>query len=83
MPTKTKDKSSTKERLSPGDMDGLVLAHLRKRKKDGPLTVTAVAKGIGRSSGAVANCLARLTKAGKVKQAKKSPRAFVIAERNR
>ena len=64
-------------------MDGLVLAHLRKRKKDGPLTVTAVAKGIGRSSGAVANCLARLTKAGKVKRAKKSPRAFVIAERKR
>ena len=59
MPTKTKGKTSAKERLSPGDLDGLVLAHLRKRKKDGPLTVTTVAKGIGRSSGAVANCRSR------------------------
>lgn len=83
MPTKTKDKTSAKERLSPGDLDGLVLAHLRKRKSDGPFTASAVAKGIDRSAGAVANCLARLTKTGSVKQAQKSPRAFVIAERKR
>jgi len=35
----------------------------------GPLTASAVARGIDRSAGAVANCLARLTKA-KVRQTK-------------
>lgn len=83
MSTKTKEKKAPVKRLSPGELDGLVLAHLRKRKADGPFTASAVAKGIDRSAGAVANCLARLTKAGKVKQAKKSPRAFVISERKR
>lgn len=81
MSAKPKEKSSTKGRLSPGELDGLVLSHLRKRKDDGPLTASAVAKGIERSSGAVANCLARLKKTGEVRQAKKSPRAFVIAEK--
>ncbi len=83
MPVKAKDKSPAEGRLSPGELDGLVLAHLRKRKDDGPLTVSAVAKGIDRSSGAVANCLARLKKAGEVRQAKKAPRAFVIVEKKR
>lgn len=84
MSAKTKRKSPAENRrLSPGELDGLVLAHLRKQKEDGPVTASAVAKGIDRSAGAVANCLARLTKAGKVKQAKKSPRAFVVSERKR
>ncbi len=82
MSTKKKVKSPVKTRLSPGELDGLVLAHLKKGKDDGPLTASAVAKGIDRSSGAVANCLARLTKAKQVRQAKKSPRAFVISEKN-
>ena len=79
----TKKGSPAKRRLNPGALDGLVLTHLKKQKDDGPLTASAVAKGIGRSSGAVANCLARLTKAKKVRQAKKSPRAYVIAEKKR
>jgi len=83
MSAKAKEKSSTKKRLSPGELDSLVLAHLPKRKNDGPLTASAVAKGIDRSSGTVANCLARLTKASQVRQAKKSPRAFVISENKR
>ncbi len=83
MPTKKKEKSPAKARLSPGELDGLVLAHLKKRKGDGPLTASAVAKGIDRSAGAVANCLARLTKAKQVRQAKKSPRAFAISEKKR
>jgi hypothetical protein len=54
--------SAAKRRLRPGELDGLVLAYLRKHK-DGPLTSTAIAKGLGgRSAGAVANCLARLAK---------------------
>jgi hypothetical protein len=83
MPTSTKKKSQTQGRLSPGALDGLVLAHLRSSKGDGPLAAGAVAKEIERSSGAVANCLARLKKSGEVRQARKSPRAFVIAEKKR
>jgi predicted transcriptional regulator len=65
-------------RLRPGELDGLVLGYMRKQAKDGPLTATAIAKGIERSSGAVANCLARLGESGTVRQAKVRPRAYVI-----
>jgi hypothetical protein len=50
------------KRLRPGELDGLVLAYLGERKEAGPLTPSAIAKGLGRSSGAVANCLARQAK---------------------
>jgi hypothetical protein len=83
MSVKTKVKSPAKDRLSPGELDGLVLAHLRKRKDYGPRTASAVSKGIDRSGGAVSNCLARLVKAGEVRQARKSPRVFVIAGKKR
>jgi hypothetical protein len=68
------------KRLRPGELDGLVLAYMRKHEEDGPLTASAIGKGIGRSSGAVANCLVRLAKAKKVRQAKKRPRAYIIKE---
>jgi hypothetical protein len=72
--------SAALKRLRPGQLDGLVLAYLRKHKDDGPQTTTAVAKGLGgRSAGAVANCLARLAKQKKVRQVKKTPRAYVLA----
>lgn len=45
-----------------------------------PLTATTIGKGLGRSAGAVANCLARLAKEGKVRQAKKRPRAYIFKE---
>jgi hypothetical protein len=70
-------------RLRPGELDGLVLAYLREHKNEGPLTSSAVGKGIGRSSGAVANCLARLAASKEVKQAKGKPRAYVIKEGSR
>jgi len=63
-----------------GELDGLVLAHLAEHKGDGPLTATAIGKGIGHSAGAVANCLGRLAKDKKVHQAKKRPRAYVFIE---
>jgi len=69
-----------RKRLRPGELDALVLAYMGKNGADGPLTASAIAKGIDRSSGAVANCLRRLTKAKKVKQAKKAPRAYVKNE---
>ena len=68
------------KRLRPGELDGLVLAYLAEHKDDGPLTATAIGKGIERSAGAVANCLARLAKEKKVRQAKRKPRAYVVRE---
>jgi hypothetical protein len=67
-------------RLRPGELDGLVLAYMTKHKADGPLGASAIAKGIDRSSGAVANCLGRLTKAKKVRQTKKRPRRYALKE---
>jgi hypothetical protein len=54
-------------RLRPGELDGLVLAYMAEHEKDGPLSASAIGKEIDRSSGAVANCLARLAKARKVR----------------
>lgn len=64
--------SAAQKRLRPGELDGLVLSYLCKHRKDGPLTATAIAKGLGgRSAGAVVNCLTRLTKERKVRQPRK------------
>lgn len=63
-------------RLRPGELDGLVLSYMRKHADEGPLTPSAIGKGIERSSGAVANCLRRLAEAKKVRQAKRKPRAY-------
>ncbi len=70
----------TPKRLRPGELDGLVLSYMAKHKDDGPLTATAIGKGIERSAGAVSNCLARLAKEKKVRQTKKRPRAYVVRE---
>jgi hypothetical protein len=48
-----------------------------RHKDDGPLTASTISKGIERSAGAIANCLARLAKDMRVRQAKKHPRAYV------
>lgn len=72
--------SAAHKRLRPGELDGLVLSYLCRHDEDGPMTPTAVAKGIGRSAGAVSNCLARPAKAKKVRLAKKAPRAYVRRE---
>jgi hypothetical protein len=68
------------KRLRPGELDGLVLAYMAKHREDGPLTASVIAKGIGRSSGAIANSLARLARSREVRQAKRSPRAYVRRE---
>lgn len=67
---------TSKPRLRPGELDGLVLAHMRKYEEDLPLTASAIGKGIVRSSGAVANCLDRLAKAKQVRRAKGKPVAY-------
>lgn len=70
--------AKAKKRLRPGQLDGLILAYMAKHTDDAPLTATAVGKGLGRSAGAVANCLARLTQEGKLRQAKRKPRAYAL-----
>ena len=72
--------AKAKKRLRPGELNGLVLAYMRKHEADAPLTATAIGKGLERSAGAVVNCLARLTKEGKLRQAKKRPRAYALTE---
>lgn len=67
-------------RLRPGELDGLVLAYLREQREEGPLGARAVAKGLGRSPGAVANCLARLAKRRAVRQVKRRPRRYLAKE---
>jgi hypothetical protein len=70
-----------RKRLCPGELDGLVLAYMRKHRDEVPLTATSIGKGLGgHSAGAIANCLARLAKEGKLHQAKRRPRAYALRE---
>jgi hypothetical protein len=66
------------KRLRPGELDGLVVDHIREHGDELPLGPSAIAKGIGRSSGAVGNCLERLAKAdtGPVRRVTEKPRAY-------
>jgi hypothetical protein len=68
------------KRLRSGELDGLVLTYLREHEDEWPLTASAIAKGIERSSGAVANCLARLAKEKKARRAKRKPRAYDLKD---
>lgn len=86
-PSKKRTRKSTKGsskskggRLAPGALDKLVLGYMRRHKKDAPHTPSAIAKGIKRSSGAVANCLDRLADAKKVRLATEKPRRFELSE---
>jgi hypothetical protein len=65
-------------RLGPGQLDKLVLAYMGKHKREAPHTASAIGKGIGRSSGAVANCLARLEKAKAVRLTRPKPRSYKL-----
>jgi hypothetical protein len=63
--------------LRPGELDGLVLEHVRSL--DAAVGPTAVGKALDRSAGAVANCMTRLVKAGQLKQTNKRPRRYKAA----
>lgn len=79
-PSKAGSAGAKNGRLGPGELDKLVLGHMRKHKGDGPHTASAIGKAIERSSGAVANCLVRLEKQEKVRLAKTKPREYELAE---
>jgi predicted ArsR family transcriptional regulator len=64
-------------RLRPGELDPLVLEHVRGR--DAPVGPSAVGKALDRSAGAVANCMARLAKADQLKQTSNRPRRYKAA----
>jgi hypothetical protein len=77
-PKKAASPGSKNARLGPGELDKLVLGQMRRHKGDAPQTASAIGKVIERSSGAVANCLARLEKRGKVRLAKSKPRSYEL-----
>lgn len=66
-------------RLRPGQLDGLVLKYLEENAATGPHAPTGVARALERSSGAVGNCLVRLTEARKVRQVSEKPRRYSLA----
>jgi DNA-binding Lrp family transcriptional regulator len=66
------------ERLKAGGLDPLVLDYLKQNADSGPHGPVAVAKALGRSSGAVANCLARLAAAKKVREVGEKPRRYSL-----
>jgi hypothetical protein len=78
-PKKAASPKSKNGRLGPGELDKLVLGHMRRHKGDAPQTASAIGKAIERSSGAVANCLVRLEKEGKVRLAKPKPRSYELS----
>lgn len=65
-------------RLRPGELDGLVLEHLSGLTE--PASPTAVGNALDRSAGAVANCMARLAKAGQLEQTSKKPRRYTVTQ---
>jgi hypothetical protein len=75
----SESKTSGRERLRPGQLDGLVLGYMKEHKGELPITPTRVARGIKRSSGAVGNCLGRLEEKEKVRLTDKKPRRYDLA----
>lgn len=67
------------QRLRPGQLDALVLEHINAQGTDAAVGATAVAKALGRSAGAVGNCLTRLAAAGRVRQVSDKPRRYASA----
>lgn len=66
-------------KLRPGELDGLVLKFMKDNASSGPHSPTSVSRGLQRSSGAVANCLARLKTTKQVRQVGDKPRRYKIA----
>ena len=56
-----------------------MLAFLKENANGAPHEPTTVAKALGRSTGAVSNCLVRLTKTQRVRQDSDKPRRYSLA----
>jgi len=77
-PSESAKPKAPDERLKPGQLNGLVLAYLKKNADSGPHGPSTIAKALERSSGAVGNCLVRLTKDKKVRQDSDKPRRYSL-----
>jgi DNA-binding IclR family transcriptional regulator len=66
--------ASATRRLRPGQLDGLVLDYINSQGT--AVGATVVAKALGRSGGAVGNCLTRLAAAGRVRKVSDRPRRY-------
>jgi DNA-binding IclR family transcriptional regulator len=64
------------QRLRPGQLDRLVLDYIDSQGKGTAVGAAAVANALGRSTGAVGNCLTRLAAAGRVRQVNDKPRRY-------
>jgi hypothetical protein len=71
--------SGDTSRLKPGQLEPLVLAYLKDNADRGPHGPTAIAKALERSSGAVGNCLVRLTRDKRVNEVSEKPRRYSLA----
>jgi hypothetical protein len=67
------------DRLKAGGLEPLVLEYLENNKSAAPHGPSQVAKALGRSSGAVGNCLVRLTEAKKTKRVGDKPVRYDLA----
>jgi DNA-binding transcriptional ArsR family regulator len=67
------------QRLRPGQLDALVLEYIDSQGADATVGAPAVAKALGRSAGAVGNCLSRLAAAGRVRHVSDKPRRYSSA----
>jgi hypothetical protein len=72
----TGPQESGSTRLRPGELDGLVLSYIAAHAEQAPFGPTAVAKALGRSSGAVGNCLERLAGRDEVTRVGERPRRY-------
>jgi Sugar-specific transcriptional regulator TrmB len=72
-------KPKTAEKLKPGQLDGLVLTFLKENTDSSPHGPSAVAKALGRSGGAIQNCLVRLARAKQVQEVSERPRRYSLA----
>lgn len=75
-----KTRQTTTDRLRPGQLDGLVLNYMRTQATDEPLGPTAISRGLGRSAGAVGNCLKRMAAGGQVSQTGEHPRRYTVVK---
>jgi nitric oxide reductase NorQ protein len=77
-PTDGSSSTSATQRLRPGQLDELVLDYITSQ--DAAVGATVVAKALGRSGGAVGNCLTRLAAAGRVRKVSNKPRRYSSAK---
>jgi DNA-binding transcriptional ArsR family regulator len=66
--------TSATQRLRPGQLDELVLDYINSQ--GAAVGATVVAKALGRSGGAVGNCLTRLAAAGRVRKVSDKPQRY-------